>query len=300
LFTSLQLVDPYSWTDYRGYAERYCEGHNTVWGWDDRGASNIEELKNRISRYYIRREKDEILPELPPKRFIDRPIELDPDWRFKYDLAEESFGEYLISIKKKTAEEAARSLAAEKLVRLNELRQIASAGKVEMAKELIDEIIDSGEKILVFSCYNAPLKQLYEFYGKDKSVMLTGQTDEDLRRIAIEQFQSDPNKKIFFGGMASAGVGITLTAASTVLFLDQSWVPSDHIQAADRVHRPGQTAECIKIYQMMAVDTIDDYIRDVLVEKQAIIDQIIDNSAKPMTGDIQGAVMEKIEKKLIK
>jgi SWI/SNF-related matrix-associated actin-dependent regulator 1 of chromatin subfamily A len=276
LFTSLQLLKPYEWTDFRKYAERYCEGHSGPWGFDARGASNLDELSAKINHYFIRRTKDEVLPELPPKIFIDRPVDLNAEDRWKYNLAMDSLKEYLATVKKKNAEEIARSMSAEKLVILNELRMVSTMGKLDQAKEIIDEVVDGGEKILVFSCYNEPLKKLNEWY-KDSSLLLTGQTDEDLRRMAIQQFQTDPNKKIFFGGYLSAGVGITLTAASSVLLLDFPWCPADTEQSINRLHRPGQTASSVTIYQMIARDTIDAQMREVLDKKQKVISKVMDN-----------------------
>jgi SWI/SNF-related matrix-associated actin-dependent regulator 1 of chromatin subfamily A len=96
------------------------------------------------------------------------------------------------------------------------------------------------------------------------------------RKKAVEDFQNDENKKVFLGGFKSAGVGITLTAAQNVIFLDYSWNPSDHQQAEDRAHRPGATAECLNIYQLYAMKTIDDTLEEILQKKRKIIDQVID------------------------
>jgi SWI/SNF-related matrix-associated actin-dependent regulator 1 of chromatin subfamily A len=298
LFTSLQIIDPINWVSYHEYTVRYCNGHNGPWGWDARGASNLEELNKKICRYYIRRNKSDILPELPPKRYIDRVVELNKEHRFMYDLAEESLSDYLKEVKNKSDGEIEKSMFAEKLVQLNELRSITTSGKLEQAKEIIDEVVDGGEKILVFSCYNEPLEKLFELYSKE-SVIITGQTKDVVRQMAIEEFQNNPNRKIFFGGIKSAGVGITLTAASTVLFLDYSWTPADHIQAADRVHRPGQTAESITIYQMVAQDTIDSDMQELLAEKQGIINAVLEqNSNETIEAiDLRNDLINRFDKK---
>jgi len=296
LFTSLQLVDPHNWTDWRAYTERYCGGFMDRWGWNTRGATNIPELTQKISHYFIRRTKDDVLSELPKKQYVNRFVDLDNDTRFKYDLALDSFEDYLREYKKKSEAQIESSMAAEKIVKLNELREITTLAKLDYAKEIIDEIIDGGEKLLVFSCYNAPLEKLNEHYGAS-SYLLTGKTDEELRRIMIEKFQNDPSKKIFFGGIKSAGVGITLTAASSVLFLDYSWTPADHIQASDRVHRPGQTAKSVTIYQLVANDTIDSQMNEILTEKHAIITQVIDNGVS-LESELFNKVFAKIQSKV--
>lgn len=278
LFSGLNLLDPVNWCNRMNYSKRYCEGHQSHWGWDERGSSNIDELQQKISRYFLRRTKEDVLPDLPPKQFIDIPIELSPSQKFEYELMMSDFVEYLIEYKKKNNIEVRRSMQAEKLVRLGELRRVTSLGKIEAAKEMIEQIIDSGEKILVFSCYNEPLEKLHEEFN-NASVMITGKTSEESRKAAIESFQNDPKVKVFFGGIKSAGVGITLTAASSVLFMDYSWVPADHDQAMDRCHRIGQKAESISVYYLYAINTIDEKMKDILAKKKELFNKLVDDPA---------------------
>jgi len=275
LFTGLQVMDPLNWSNWYSYTSRYCQGHRTYFGWDARGASNIRELSERINRYFLRRTKEEVLRELPPKRLIDIPVQLDEEYAKKYLAAESSFIEYLKWVKRKTDKEIKRSLSAEKLVKLGELRQLASFGKVEPAKEIIQNIIDGEEKVVVYCSYNEPLRQLKEHFG-DQAVLLLGDVDVKERQRIIVEFHENPKVKVFLGGIKSAGVGITLTAASNVLFLDYSWTPADHAQAADRIHRIGQTAASVAIYQMYSINTIDEYMRKLLGRKQVLFDILIE------------------------
>jgi len=277
LFSGLNIMDPENWADYWHFTKRYCAGHQGQWGWDVQGHSNIEELQSKIGRYFLRRNKDEVLPDLPPKRFIDFPVELDSETKFEYDLALNSFIEYLKDIKEKTDIEIKKSMAAQKLVKLGALRQITTLGKIEAAKELIENLTDNGEKVVVFSCYNEPLDKLQDYFGAS-AVTVIGKTQDSFRPKLIEAFQKNSKVKIFLGGIKSAGVGITLTAGANVVFLDYSWVPSDHSQAADRIHRIGQKADSVSIYHMYARNTIDAHIRQVLEEKQALFDKIIENN----------------------
>ena len=276
LLTGLQMMDPIIWKDWRSYTERYCDGHQGYWGWDARGSSNIDELKQKISRYFLRRRKEEVLPDLPPKQYIDIPVEMDNESRFEYDLAMSSFVDYLQKVKGKRDKDIAKSMQAMKLVRLGELRQITTKSKINAAQEIIQNIIDSGEKVVVFSNYNEPLQKLHEKF-KNESVLILGSTPGSSRKELIDVFQTKPEVKVFFGGIKSTGVGITLTAASNVLFLDYSWVPADHHQAADRTHRIGQTAESINIYQMYARKSIDEKMKSLLASKQALFDKLIED-----------------------
>lgn len=298
LFNPLNILDSKNWFDYYAYARRYCEGHMGRFGWDDKGASNIAELQERISPYFIRRSKQEILPDLPKKRFIDYPVQLDTETQRKYDMAEEEFGKFLIDIKKKTQAQAAKSLQAEKLVKLGALRQLASVGKIEISKEIIENIIENGEKVVVFSCYNSPIEELHKYF-KDKSVLVTGKIGAEKRNDIVTEFQNNKDIKIFFGGIKSAGVGINLTAATNVLFVDYSWVPGDHSQAIDRIHRIGSTAKHIVIYQLYSKKTVDEYMYKLLKKKQLLFDQLIDGAEIPdaMKKSYTTSIINAIERK---
>lgn len=296
LFTLLNIIDQKTWTNLYDFYRRYCDAHQTRWGMDVSGASNIEELHARIKRYFIRRDKTEVLKELPPKTFIDMPVELSPEYDKKYTAAANNFAQYLRQYTGKQPRDIARALAAEKLTQLNVLRMLNSMGKLETAIELIESVVDAGEKVLVFSSFLEPLRVLQSHF-KDKAVVLTGETPVRERQFVVEQFQNNPNVKVFLGGIKSAGMGITLTAASNVIFLDYSWNPADHQQAQDRVHRPGQFAKSVNIYQLYAMDTIDEDLKKMLEHKQDIFETVIEGKVgESFASDAMDAAVKRILK----
>jgi len=275
LFSMLNIIDKKTWGNFMDYTKRYCDGHYGQWGWECDGASNLDELRSRISPYFLRRLKKDVATELPPKRFIDIPVELEYEQKIAYNKAERNLVEFLRKYKGKTDEEIQKSMQAEKLVLLNSLRYTTSMGKIEAARDIINNLIENDEKVLVFSVYNEPLEILYKEFKKG-SVMITGKTPQSERGEAVEKFQNDKNIKVFFGGTKSAGTGITLTAAANVIFLDFSWVPADHEQALDRVHRWGQKADEITCYQLYADKTVDEKMKTLLETKKFIADTVID------------------------
>ena len=276
LFTTLNILDSVVWNNYYSYARRYCKAWMSPWGLDVSGSSNIPELKEKIKGLIIRKRKEDVLTELPDKRFIDIPIELDAETQSKYRMLENNFIDYLREIKNKTDKEIKKTIQAATLVKLGELRQLTSNGKIASAKEIIQNIIDSEEKVVVFSCYSAPLIELSNHFKK-QSVIIMGSIGEIDRKNAIENFQNKKEIKIFFGGMLSANTGITLTAAASVLFVDYDWVAANMQQAWSRIDRIGQKAKSISIYQMVAINTIDQKMSKILKKKQEIIDNLIEN-----------------------
>lgn len=275
IYTSLNILDPVKWNSYYHFVYRYCAAYQSRWGLDTSGSSRIPELKEKIDNLIIRKKKEDVLKELPDKKFIDIPIKLKSSIQKKYDLIEQNFIKYLKEVKKKNKKDIRKSLLAEQLVKLNELRQLASIGKIDSTKDLIQNIIDSGEKVLVFGNFNEPLN-IFERAFKEESVMIIGSTSDVDRRKAIDEFQNNPKIKIFFGGMHSAGMGITLTAASNVIFHDFDWTPEVQRQCFSRADRIGQKANSINIFQVIALDTIDQKMVKILKKKQEIIDQLID------------------------
>lgn len=274
LFSLLNIIDQSAWNNFYDFARRYCAAHQTRWGMDTSGASNTEELHARIKRYFIRRDKTEVLKELPPKNFISVPMELDKEFAKQYDAAASNLAAYLRIYEGKQPPDITKMMNAEKLTQLNVLRQLNAEGKVDTAMDLIESIIDAGEKVLVFSSFIEPLEELQRRL-KGKAVIITGKTPVEERGGIVEKFQNDPNISVFLGGYRSAGVGLTLTAAQNFIGIDFPWNPADLSQAVDRLHRPGQVAESVNIYQIEAKDTIDEDMKVALGAKQDIFDQVV-------------------------
>jgi len=214
----------------------------------------------------------------------------------EYNAAANDLAMYLRQYMGKQPPAIAKALAGEKLTQLNVLRQLCAVGKLDTAIELIESILDAGEKVLVFCSFVEPLERLKEHF-KAKAVILTGKTPIDERKGIVGAFQTDPKIPVFLGGIKSAGVGITLTAASNVIFLDYSWNPADHQQAQDRVHRPGQVANSVNIYQLSAIGTIDEDLKEILEHKQGIFDAVIDGK---MGEKLAGAAMDAAVKRVLK
>jgi SWI/SNF-related matrix-associated actin-dependent regulator 1 of chromatin subfamily A len=117
------------------------------------------------------------------------------------------------------------------------------------------------------------LDMIYEKYGK-KAVVLDGRMSKDRRQQSVDRFQNEDKVKVFIGNIKAAGVGITLTAADTVIFNDLSFVPADHSQAEDRAYRYGQK-NSVLVYYPVFENTIEMTIYNILQKKKDIIDQVM-------------------------
>lgn len=277
LFVPLNIVDNQRFNSFFKFAYRFCDPVKKAWGWDFSGTSNMEELRELIKPYYVRYAKRDVLKDLPPTIFTDIPVELHREYHAKYEMAMENLVEYLKRVRKKTDEETKKSMMAEKLVLLNELRQITSMSKAMDAKEIIENIIESGEKVIVFSNFHEPLKELHSKFKKN-SVILLGTSTEKERENAKNRFQDDEKVRVFFGGTRASGIGITLNRAENVLFIDQPWTAADYEQAYSRAERMGNKADVINIRTMYVKDSVDEKIADIIKRKKDVANFIFDSN----------------------
>jgi SWI/SNF-related matrix-associated actin-dependent regulator 1 of chromatin subfamily A len=248
-------------TDYSGYTRfinRYCDG--------GAGATNLRELNYRLNHFcYFRREKKDVLKDLPDKT---RQIMLcDISTRPEYKKAEDDFVDYLKSVKGCTDKEIKKKLRGEVLVKFGILKQISAKGKMASVKEFVDNIIDCGEKMVLFCNLQhivEELKSLFPgavtLYGKDS----TAQRDENIRR-----FQTDPSCRVIVCNIISAGVGIDLYAASESGFVEFPWTSADCEQCEDRLHRIGQKKNVRSTY-FLGENTIDRYCYELIQRKRSI------------------------------
>jgi SWI/SNF-related matrix-associated actin-dependent regulator 1 of chromatin subfamily A len=285
-FNIFQILDRNLFPNFWTYVHRYCGARHNGFGWDFSGATNKEELHQILtSTIMIRRRKADVLKDLPEKLFSFVPMELDN--KKEYSTAELEFIEYLRGVKGKEAAEKAKK--AEHLVKIEALKQLAVKGKMKQAINWIKDFIEDGSKLVVFAVHKEVIDQLMKEF-KEIAVKIDGSTPIPERHKAVEAFQSDPNIKLFIGNIQAAGVGLTLTTASTVAFLELPWTPGELQQAEDRCHRIGQK-NAVNIYYLLAENTMEYKLAKLLDRKKEVLSAVIDG--KPV--DEKSLITELIE-----
>lgn len=273
-FTTLNLVAPKLFPNFFKFGLRYCNGHQTRFGWDFNGASNTKELHELLSKtIMIRRLKKDVLGELPEKQRIIIPMDLDTKHKQEYDKANRAFLNWV----KETfgVQRANKAANAEALTRIEALKQLAVEAKLESCIQWIKDYIESGEKLVIFGVHRKVLDTI-EMAFPNISVRIDGQVSGNKRQEAVDKFQQDEKTRLFIGNIRAAGVGITLTAASTVAFLELNWTPGEHDQAEDRIHRIGQEADTVTIYYLLAAGTIEEDIALLIDEKRTVLTELLD------------------------
>jgi hypothetical protein len=153
-------------------------------------------------------------------------------------------------------------------------RRLSSIQKVGGACGVIDEILEEGGKVVVFTAFLDSAKMLAEKYS-DVSLLLIGETNVKLRQGLVDSFQKDPKKRVFVSTFGAGGVGITLTSSTNVVLVDRTFVPADAEQAESRVHRIGTTGTVVSSW--LQLDELDENIELILEGKRKTVSR---NSAE--------------------
>lgn len=247
---------------YRKFVDRYCAGPN--------GSSNLKELNHLLKQScFYRREKKDVLKDLPDK--MRQIVKCDIATRAEYDKALADLETYMRENLKKTEGEIDTSMRGEVMVRMGILKQISARGKIDSVTEFIEEIVNAGEKIVVFVHHKEIAKALLERFPG--SLLITGENVGENRQKAIDDFQHNPDKHVIICSIKAAGVGITLTASSRVAFVELPWHPADCDQCEDRCHRIGQK-DSVQCTYFLGDGTIDEDIYEIIQKKREMANAV--------------------------
>ena len=257
------------------FKKEYCRfggfgGHEII------GYQNLDILKEEIEKNSLRRTKDILEDKLPPKTIINESVSLYDDHRKFYDEV------------KKGVKESCDKIELNKtnlLALVTRLRQATAcpsilttenikASKLERCKDLVEQLIDRNEKVIVFSTFKETVKQLKEMLTEYNPLICTGDEKDEIISNNVDKFQQNSKYKLLIATHQKLGTGVTLTAASYMIS-----------QACDRIYRIG-TKKPVFIYNLVAENTIDERVAEILKKKQAISDYIVDDKEDNETLDV--------------
>jgi len=217
---------------------------------------NYEELAEKLrSSFYIRREKKEILKDLPPKFRTIIPVEINNKPEYKKILK---------------MYKSEKDLKAKKML-LENLKETACKGKFDSIAERIESHIENNQKVVVFAYHKKMQKDLIEAFPD--ALKIVAEQSEYERNNHAERFQNESDKLVIICSISIANCGFDLFSSSQVLFAEMDWVPLINIQCEDRTHRIGQESS-VNVWYMVAKDTIEEQIVKVNKDKMETIDKI--------------------------
>ena len=287
-YNLLNIIESPVAQNWMAYAIRYCQGYQFMAGrrkvWNVTGASNLEELRDRTSKQILRRLKEDVL-DLPDK--IISPVYL----RLKSKEYEELMGEYYDWFDKNPDEASSLTVQFSKLMKV---RKVISNEKTKQTIEIVENIIEQGKKVIVFTNFTESLQTIYSHFEK-QAVYLDGSCSKPHRQKAVDEFQDNEKIKVFVGNIKAAGVGLTLTSAEVVIMNDLSFVPAEHSQAEDRAYRYGQKNNVL-VYYPLYENTIEGAIYDILNRKKQIIRTVMGDQLEENIGDVAEEMLNMINK----
>lgn len=247
---------------YKRFTSQFCDG--------PKQSSNLRRLNYQLwMTCFFRREKQKVLTQLPDK--MRQYITCDITNREEYNAAEADIIKYMRQYKNADDDKIARTMRGEVIVRLGQLKAISARGKIKAVSDFIHDVIDGGEKLIMF----AYLKEVVDALKKEfpDAVTVTGSGNVTQKQTAVDRFQNDPDCKLIILNYKSGGTGLTLTAASRVGFIEFPWTYSDCEQAEDRAHRNGQK-NAVNCYYFLGDRTIDNYMYQVIQTKKNIANEV--------------------------
>ncbi len=266
IWTTIHSLDPKTWGSWKAFTEKYCDARETRWGWDVNGASNLTELQDRLrSRIMVRRLKSEVMTELPPKQ---RQVIVLPS-KTSVMKREKKFAATLEAMLK------GADIPPVEFESMSKVRHETAVDKIPDAIDHIKALMEEHPKVVVMCHHRDVLEAIAGGVSEFGVVQLQGGDSEEHKQKAIDMFQNMPEIRVFMGSIRAAGVGITLTAASLLLFVELDWVPGIMTQAEDRIHRIG-TAGSVLIQHLVYSNSIDCRMAESIIEKQNIIEQALD------------------------
>jgi len=258
--------------NFTQFKSRYCE----FGGFGDYqivGFKHLDELQNKLDSISVRRLKADVL-DLPPKIHTDEYLEMGSKQAKLYSdvlqaimkdidnvtLSLDPLGQ-LIRLRQATADTSILSKSVEESV------------KMERLEEIVEEVAERGSKAIVFSNWTQVTDIARKRLKKYNPAVITGQIKD--RETEKKKFMENDKCKVIICTTAAAGVGITLTAADTVIFLDEPWTAATKEQAEDRAYRIG-TKSTVNIITLLCKGTIDEFIHKIVNKKKAMSEAIVD------------------------
>ncbi len=271
LYHILKLINADITSDYKYYVREFCGGKEihlktgeTVMVMND--ATNLDELREKIKHIYIRRLASEI-GEMVEKKVITKRYDLTEKQKKEYDKLWDEYQEAQENLGNDNTEEY-RQLVEGMIV-----RQFLAKEMTANTIDMVDELIDEGEKVVIMTTFQEEMDILAKHFGK-KCVCYNGKMTTKVKDKAQDEFLNNPKVMVFIGNVIASGVGLSLPNARFLIFNSYDWVAANNKQAEDRIYRITQTRDIQCIYQLFT-DSISQDMFDKVIYKELIMNTTI-------------------------
>lgn len=291
LYSVLNQISPLDFATKKYFYEYYCGMiYDRYGGWGyitDTENTKFEELYHKIAPYTHRKRKIDVAIDLPDKIYQKIILEMSDREFEMYEEIEDAIANEFISNPTKNP-----------LTIMLRLRQFTASMKVKGLVEIVENILETGEKVVIVDYFKDALYELKRKLG-EVAELHTGDQNEEIRANIVKKFQDpDSSLKVFLGTIQTCGYGLTLTAASKLFMITLPYSVGDYDQVSDRLHRIGQK-NTVNIYPLIFKDTIDEYVFSVIEGKRAELVRVLDNEEykSNFNESVLGDVIEMLKRK---
>jgi len=265
-------IENSTYTNYKYYYCKFTGVFNNIL----EGYQNTQVLKDELEKYSLRRTKD--LLSLPEKNIIHEELNMEQDQNKFYTNIVNGIVQEVDKVHINT------STILSMVTRLRQATacpSILSSSNISSVKinrtvDLTEQIVNNGDKVVIFSVFKQTLNELAEKLKAYNPLICTGDLKDSEISSSIDKFQNNNDNKVMLATTAKMGTGITLNRASYAIFIDTPWTAAQAEQCEDRIHRIG-SKNSVFIYYLWVKDTIDERVRSILETKEAMSDYIIDD-----------------------
>ncbi|NXA36088.1 ZRAB3 endonuclease, partial [Eudromia elegans] len=287
LFMQIEALFPRRFGTWSEYAKKYCNARVRFFGkrtqWDCRGASNLEELHQLLSEIMIRRLKNDVLTQLPPK--VRQRIPFDLPQAAAKDL-NTTFAQWE-KLMRSLNSDATESHFAEVMSLITRMYKETAIAKAGAVKDYIKMMLENDKlKFLVFAHHLNMLQACTEaaIESKARYIRIDGSVPSAERIHLVNQFQKDPDTRVAILSIQAAGQGLTFTAATHVVFAELYWDPGHIKQAEDRAHRIGQCSS-VNVHFLIAKGTLDPLMWAMLNRKAKVTGSTLNGKKEKMQAE---------------
>lgn len=281
--TPFDLYIVLKWLGYEGHSFSAFKNHYAVYGgfggYEVVSYRYLDELQKQLDKIMLRRLKKDVL-DLPEKTHIDEYVEMTPKQA-------QIYREVTADIKMNIDQIKMQNNPLAELIRMRQATgytgilssTVKESAKLDRMEELVEEAVENGKKVVIFSNWTQMTDVIVKRLIKYSPAVITGDISDNMRQIMVNDFQNNENCKVIIGTIGAMGTGLTLTAGTVEIFMDEPWNRANKEQAEDRCHRVG-TTENITIYTILCKDTIDERIHELVERKGAMADALVDGKVK--------------------
>ncbi len=250
-------------------------------GYEIIGYKHLDDLEEQLQSIMLRRLKKDVL-DLPEKIYVDEYVDMLAKQAIIYKEIKEEIKSNIdmLSISPNPLAEMIRMRQATGYTGILSSK-IQCSAKLDRMEELVNDALDNGQKVVIFSNWTTMTDAIYERLEYRSPLVITGETADYQRQEYIDDFQKYDEHKIMIGTYGALGTGVTLTKASVIILLDEPWSMALREQAVDRCHRIGQHNN-LTIYTLMCKNTIDEKIHELVYKKGEMSDKLVDGKVSDM------------------